>query len=95
MTRFGNPNFEMRPLNWREVTNYYHREITSIPMAHKDIFCTKGITTTCGSRMLSNFVFPYDATVVEKFNAADPVTLGKTDIDEFAIGSSNASRYFR
>jgi aspartyl-tRNA(Asn)/glutamyl-tRNA(Gln) amidotransferase subunit A len=68
--------------------------LCGIPMAHKDIFCTRGITTTCGSRMLSNFVSPYDATVVEKFNAAGTVTLGKTNMDEFAMGSSNETSYF-
>jgi aspartyl-tRNA(Asn)/glutamyl-tRNA(Gln) amidotransferase subunit A len=68
--------------------------LLGVPLAHKDIFCTKGITTTCGSRMLHNFVSPYDATVVEKFNAAGVVTLGKTNMDEFAMGSSNETSYF-
>ncbi|MBT8146856.1 MAG: Asp-tRNA(Asn)/Glu-tRNA(Gln) amidotransferase subunit GatA [Gammaproteobacteria bacterium] len=68
--------------------------VCGIPLAHKDIFCTQGITTTCGSRMLANFVAPYNATVVEKFNAAGAVTLGKTNMDEFAMGSSNETSFF-
>ncbi|MBL4820270.1 MAG: Asp-tRNA(Asn)/Glu-tRNA(Gln) amidotransferase subunit GatA [Gammaproteobacteria bacterium] len=68
--------------------------LCGIPLAHKDIFCTSGITTTCGSRMLANFVSPYDATVVDNFNASGVVTLGKTNMDEFAMGSSNETSYF-
>ena len=63
--------------------------LTGLPLAHKDIFCTKGVKTSCGSKMLDNFVSPYDATVVEKLAAAGMVTLGKTNMDEFAMGSSN------
>src|ERR1700729_2916372 len=68
--------------------------LTGVPMAHKDIFCTRGEKTTCGSRMLANFVSPYDATVVERLRAAGVVMLGKTNMDEFAMGSSNETSFF-
>ena len=69
-------------------------KLTGIPLAHKDIFCTKGIRTSCASKMLDNFIAPYNATVVEKVNTAGMVTLGKTNMDEFAMGSSNETSFY-
>jgi aspartyl-tRNA(Asn)/glutamyl-tRNA(Gln) amidotransferase subunit A len=68
--------------------------LTGVPLAHKDIFCTSGVLTTAGSRMLSSFVAPYDATVVERLAAAGTVLLGKTNMDEFAMGSSNETSFY-
>ena len=68
--------------------------LTGIPIAHKDIFCTQGVKTSCGSKMLDNFISPYNATVVSKLNDAGVVTLGKTNMDEFAMGSSNESSFY-
>ena len=71
-----------------------HAPLVGIPIAHKDIFCTEGIKTSCGSRMLDNFVSPYSATVVERIEEAGMVTLGKTNMDEFAMGSSNENSFY-
>jgi aspartyl-tRNA(Asn)/glutamyl-tRNA(Gln) amidotransferase subunit A len=68
--------------------------LTGVPLVHKDIFCTDGVLTTCASRMLANFVAPYDATVVERLSQAGVISLGKANMDEFAMGSSNETSYY-
>ncbi|GED22141.1 Asp-tRNA(Asn)/Glu-tRNA(Gln) amidotransferase subunit GatA [Halomonas halmophila] len=68
--------------------------LNGLPLALKDIFCTRGVKTSCGSRMLDNFVAPYDASIVEKLTEAGTVSLGKTNMDEFAMGSSNENSYY-
>ncbi len=68
--------------------------LTGIPLGHKDIFCTKNIKTSCGSKILDNFIAPYDAFIIEKFNEAGCVILGKTNMDEFAMGSSGENSFY-
>ncbi|WP_422468741.1 amidase, partial [Endozoicomonas sp. ALC013] len=68
--------------------------MTGIPVAHKDLFCTQGVKTSCGSKMLDNFIAPYESTVTGKFRDAGAVMLGKTNMDEFAMGSSNENSHY-
>jgi aspartyl-tRNA(Asn)/glutamyl-tRNA(Gln) amidotransferase subunit A len=78
----------------KKIENGEAGPLTGIPIAQKDIFCTKNIKTTCGSKMLDNFIAPYSATVIQKFHRADAVMLGKTNMDEFAMGSSNENSFY-
>ncbi|GLQ31314.1 Asp-tRNA(Asn)/Glu-tRNA(Gln) amidotransferase subunit GatA [Litoribrevibacter albus] len=68
--------------------------LSGIPIAHKDIFCTEGVKTSCGSKMLDNFIAPYESTVTQKCNESGLIMLGKTNMDEFAMGSSNESSFY-
>lgn len=77
-----------------QLANGEKNPLCGVPIAHKDIFCTQGIRTSCASKMLDNFISPYDATVVEKMADAGIVCLGKTNMDEFAMGSSNETSFY-
>ena len=77
-----------------DISKNNFKPLSGLPIAQKDIFCTKGIKTSCGSKMLDNFISPYDATVVDKLNEAGTIMLGKTNMDEFAMGSSNETSFY-
>ena len=104
MQKFNDLNAFITELSERAMLQASHADklikekkyghLTGIPIVHKDIFCMYGVKTSCGSKMLNNFIAPYDATVVQKLDQAGCVVLGKTNMDEFAMGSSNENSYY-
>ena len=78
----------------KNISQNNHQNLMGIPLAHKDIFCTKELTTTCASKMLEHFQAPYDATIVQQLASTQTVLLGKTNMDEFAMGSANENSYY-
>jgi aspartyl-tRNA(Asn)/glutamyl-tRNA(Gln) amidotransferase subunit A len=87
-------SIEQAKLADKLLSNNSESLLTGIPIAHKDLFSTKGILTTCASKMLENYYPPFDATVVNKLAKVGMVNIGKTNMDEFAMGSSNETSYF-